>query len=206
VITDLLDWLHELPQPGLVGVTGALVMSEATVGLGFLAPGEAALSIAGATADTVPRFTLLWMVATVCSAIGDSLSFALGKRYGPRLRESRLVAKYGAGGWDRATGLMERRGGWAVFVARLIPVVRTVAPAVAGASAMPFRRFFPAVLASGIVWCLMFILLGRALGESATMAESAGGSPTPLLVIPLLVLAFVVRRAMKNRAASRAAR
>jgi membrane-associated protein len=136
ILTDVLEWLQALPQPALVGATGALVFAECTIGLGFIAPGEGGLLIAATTVDSVSRFLILWAVVTVCAGIGDSVGYAIGRRFGPALRETKLIQKYGTEGWDKATGILRKRGAWAVFFARFLPVVRTLTPAAAGTSGL----------------------------------------------------------------------
>src|ERR1044072_6963214 len=110
VLTDVLEWLQALPQPALVGATGALVFAECTIGLGFIAPGEGGLLIAATTVDSVQRFLLLWIVVTVCAGLGDSIGFAIGRRFGPRLRETKPLQKYGSEGSEKTTGVVRRRG------------------------------------------------------------------------------------------------
>src|ERR1044072_6816037 len=171
VLTDVLEWLQALPQPALVGATGALVFAECTIGLGFIAPGEGGLLIAATTVDSVQRFLLLWIVVTVCAGLGDSIGFAIGRRFGPRLRETRLIQKYGSEGWDKTTGILRRRGAWAVFFARFLPVVRTLMPAAAGTSGLPYRKFLPAVALGAACWSLVHISIGAALGEAAKKIE-----------------------------------
>ena len=124
LVSDLLSWLQGLPEPGLVAATGGLVFAECTIGLGFLAPGESGLLIAATTANTVPRFLVLWLVVTLCATAGDALGYGIGRRFGPRLRDTKLIRKYGLEAWDKATGVLERRGAWAVFFARFLPVIR----------------------------------------------------------------------------------
>uniref|UniRef100_UPI0003783FE7 DedA family protein n=1 Tax=Saccharomonospora saliphila TaxID=369829 RepID=UPI0003783FE7 len=179
MVTEVLDWLQSQPQPALVGATGLLVLLECTIGLGFLAPGESGLLIAATTATTAPRFLVLWAVVTVCASVGDSIGYALGRRFGPRLRETRLIQRYGTDAWDRATDILHRRGAWAVFFARFLPVVRTLTPAAAGTSRLPFRKFLPAVFAGAVSWSALHIGLGAALGEAARRVEdvlSTGGA------------------------------
>ncbi|MFE3177748.1 DedA family protein [Amycolatopsis sp. NPDC059090] len=201
LVTDLLDWLQALPQPGLVAAAGGLVFAECTIGLGFIAPGESGLLIAATTATSVPRFLTLWVVVTVCAALGDSVGYVLGRKFGPRLRETKLIRKYGLDAWDRATGVLERRGAWAVFFARFLPVLRTLTPAAAGASNLPFRKFLPATAAGAFCWSLVHISLGAALGEAAKQVESAMN--TGFLVVAALVagvLVFFLLRLKKRKA------
>ncbi|GAA4658402.1 DedA family protein [Amycolatopsis dongchuanensis] len=200
MITDILNWLQDLPQPALVGATGLLVFLECTIGLGFLAPGESGLLIAATTAHTVPRFLVLWAVVTVCATVGDSIGYTIGHRWGPRLRETKLIQKHGLDAWDRATGILQRRGAWAVFFARFLPVIRTLTPAAAGTSGLPFRKFLPAAFAGAMCWSALHISIGVALGEAAKQIESVmntGG----LIVLGVLVLVglFFLHRWRKKR-------
>ena len=205
VLTDVLEWLQALPQPALVGATGALVFAECTIGLGFIAPGEGGLLIAATTVDSVQRFLLLWAVVTVCAGLGDSIGFAIGRRFGPRLRETKLIQKYGSEGWDKTTGILRRRGAWAVFFARFLPVVRTLMPAAAGTSGLPFRKFFPAVLAGAACWSAMHIAIGAALGEAAKRIEgmiTTGGTYVVIGLAAVLITTVLVRKRSKAKRAA----
>lgn len=204
VVADLLDWLQSQPQPALVGATGLLVLLECTIGLGFIAPGESGLLVAATTATTAPRFLTLWIVVTACAGIGDSIGYAIGRRYGPRLRETRLIQRYGTDAWDRATRFLQRRGAWAVFFARFLPVVRTLTPAAAGTSGLPYRKFLPAVVSGAAAWSLLHISLGAALGEAARRVEgvlSTGG----MIVVGVLaaVAVFALVRYKRRKLAAR---
>lgn len=205
VLTDVLEWLQALPQPALVGATGALVFAECTIGLGFIAPGEGGLLIAATTVDSVQRFLLLWIVVTVCAGLGDSIGFAIGRRFGPRLRETKLIQKYGSEGWDKTTGILRRRGAWAVFFARFLPVVRTLMPAAAGTSGLPYRKFFPAVVAGAACWSAMHIAIGAALGEAAKRIEGMITTGGTYVVIGLAVVVVATVLVRKRRKAQREA-
>ena len=201
LVSDLLSWLQGLPEPGLVAATGGLVFAECTIGLGFVAPGESGLLIAATTANTVPRFLVLWLVVTLCATAGDALGYLVGRRFGPRLRETKLIRKYGLDAWDKATAVLERRGAWAVFFARFLPVIRTLTPAAAGTAGLPFRKFLPAAAAGAFCWSLVHIGIGAALGEAAKRIEGAlntGG----LIVVGLLAAAgvFFLLRLKKRKA------
>ncbi|MEV4314376.1 DedA family protein [Actinocrispum sp. NPDC049592] len=205
IVSDVLEWLQALPQPALVGATGGLILAECTIGVGFIAPGEAGLLIAATTVSgSLTRFLILWAVVTVAAAIGDSIGFAIGRRFGPSLRETKLIRKYGAEGWDKTTGILRKRGAWAVFFARFLPVVRTLMPAASGTAGLPYRKFLPAAAAGAACWSLVHISVGAALGEAAKRLEgylSTGG----LIVVGALVVgiaAFVlVRKRRKAKAA-----
>ncbi|QFU87620.1 DedA family protein [Amycolatopsis sp. YIM 10] len=190
LVTDILDWLRALPPAGVTAGAGLLVFGETTLGLGFIAPGESGLFILGTTVDNTPKFLLMWLVTTVCAIGGDSVGYLIGKKFGPRLRQTKLVKKYGADGWDKACDFLRRKGSWAVLIAIFLPVMRTLVPAAAGASGLPFRKFLPPVVVGATAWCALHIGIGAAAGEAAEQLESAVGKGS-WIVLALIAAAFV---------------
>lgn len=208
ILTQIIEWIRDLPQPALVAATGVLVFAETTIGVGFLAPGESGLLAASVSVNSVQRFLVLWAVVTVCAGIGDSIGYAIGRRFGPRLRETKLIQKYGTDAWDKAADILKRRGAWAVFFARFLPVVRTLTPAAAGTSGLPFRKFLPAVVAGTICWSALHISLGAALGEAATRIEDAMSTGGAIVigvlaaVLVYMLIRFKRKKALGNRNAA----
>lgn len=198
MIADLLDWLAGLAPAGVVAAAGLLVFGECTLGLGFVAPGETGLFVLGTTAVSTSRFVVLWLVTTVCATAGDAVGYWLGRRYGPRLRRTRVVRGHGAAAWDRASDVLRRRGAVAVLVAIFLPVLRTLVPAAAGASGLPFRRFLPAVMVGAAAWCALHIGIGAAAGEAARQVEDRVGRGSwvlaALAVVVITVFVLVKRR------------
>ncbi|WP_199438903.1 DedA family protein [Umezawaea beigongshangensis] len=204
LLTDALNGLAGLPQPAVVAATGALVLAECTLGVGFLAPGESGLLIASTTATTVPRFVVLWVVVTLCAVAGDSIGYLIGRRYGDRMRETGVVRKLGQQHWDRAGDFLRRRGWWAVLVARFLPVVRTLMPASAGAANLPYRSFLPASVVGAAAWAALHIGIGAVAGASAKYVEKTLGRASTAVVVAL-VLAAVVAVLVKRRRAKKSA-
>jgi membrane protein DedA with SNARE-associated domain len=159
---------------------------------------------AATSVDSVSRFLVLWVVVTVCAGVGDSLGYYIGRRFGPALRETKLIQKYGAEGWDKATGILRKRGAWAVFFARFLPVVRTLTPAAAGTSGLPYRKFLPAVVAGAACWSAMHIAIGAALGDAAQRIEDIMGTGGSALLggLALVVIVTIVVRKRRKKAAA----
>ena len=65
---------------------------------------------------------------------------------------------------DVAERRMRSSGAWAVFVARLLPVVRTYIGFVAGMLAVPLPAYTVATFAGSLIWAVAFVSLGAALG------------------------------------------
>lgn len=191
-MTAFLDWLAQLPPAWVVVAAGLLVFGECTLGLGFIAPGETGLFVLGTTATSPSAFVLMWLVTTVCAVGGDSVGFLIGRRYGARLRETRIVRRHGARHWDRATDFLRRRGAVAVLIAIFLPVLRTLLPAAAGAAGLPYRKFLPAVLVGATGWCALHIGLGAAAGETARRIEKLVGAGSTIAAVAVVVVVAVV--------------
>lgn len=205
-ISDFLALIAGLPRPLLVVVTGALVLAECTVGLGFVVPGESGLLIAAASVTDLGFFATLSLVVAVCAVVGDNIGYWLGRRYGFRFRETKVVRKLGQQHWDRACRLLRRYGIGAVLVARFLPVVRTLTPAAAGTSGLGYARFLPASVIGGLAWSTMHVAIGWLAGASAKYVEEALGAASGFVLVALAlgVLAAWWRRRTKARQAAKA--
>ena len=73
---------------------------------------------------------------------------------------------------DRAHDWFERRGELAVFVSRLLPVIRTFISLPAGVARMPFGRFTLYTVLGCLPWTFALAWLGFALGENWTKVEA----------------------------------
>lgn len=202
LVTDFLEWLQGLPPAGVTAGAGLLVLGECTLGLGFIAPGETGLFILGTTATSVPKFLIMWLVTTLAAIAGDSIGYYLGKRFGPRIRQTKMVQRHGADGWDKATDFLRRRGSIAVLVAIFLPVMRTLIPAAAGASGLAFRKFLPAVAIGATGWTALHIGIGAAAGEAAMRVEGAIGKGSWVVLGAIVAVAVVVILRNRKKAAA----
>ena len=137
LIDRLLEALAGLNPLVLYLLTGLFTMLETSALVGLLVPGDAVVLLAGTTATTPARFLVLVGVAVAGSLAGETVGYLLGRRFGDRLRSSRLGRRVGAGNWAKAERFLNGRGGRAVFTARFVAVVHALLPVVAGAVRMP---------------------------------------------------------------------
>jgi len=198
-------WLGHFSGPWLYAVVVVLTFAE-TGTMFFLVPGEIGLLVAGAAAG-VGKLNLVAMVVLACMAalLGDATGFAIGRRYGPRLRETWIGRKLGADSWVRADDLVRRRRGLIVLVGRWVGFLRAIMPATAGMSGMRFRReFLPWDIAGAISWASICVIGGYKLGDNwETLASKLGTVGTVLgAAVVVLVGGVYVVRHRRARAAS----
>lgn len=134
----------------------------------FPVPSEAVMPPAGILVAE-GRFAL-WPVivsSTLGSLAGSLLSYEIGRR-----GAEPFVRRWGK--WfllrmhhlDQAHVFFERRGVWAVFLARFIPGVRHVSSIPAGAARMPIVPFCVATVVGASMWNLALLYAGFTLGRN----------------------------------------
>ncbi|WP_324653381.1 DedA family protein [Georgenia sp. H159] len=200
---DLITLLPEAFSPALLALGAALAFAESAFGLGVLVPGELGVLVLGAAASTPVQVLLALTVVSIAATAADHVGYLVGRRYGHRLRETRMVHRLGTEHWDRAAELLRRRGPAALLVSRLLPLVRTLAPAAAGAARMRYHRFLAGSVLGTLVWAALWLgaggLAGRALPAMASSLSRLGW--VGLGVVVLAGVAVTLRRRRSTRRA-----
>lgn len=172
--------------------------AESALGLGILLPGEVAISgVAAGVSGPLGMVSLVLAVALGASA-GDHVGYAMGRRFGPRFGESRLVRRVGIDRWDRATAMVQRWGALAVLVSRILPFVRTVLPAVAGAGGLRYRRFLAASVVGGLAWASLWVGAGASVAASGILGHPLWLGAAALAAVLVAVTFRVVRRRLSG--------
>ncbi|MFP3989062.1 DedA family protein [Streptomyces sp. E11-3] len=168
----MMAWLaqHTLVY-GSLGILATVLLLpalEAALPLvGTLLPGQTAVVMGGLLAwhGHIPFLAAL-LTALAGAVLGNLVGYAVGRRWNTRLLERLPPRLLRPRYTERALGLIERRGGSAVFVGRFTAVLRTLVPMLCGASGMPLRRYVWWSVVSAAVWAPTFVLIGYALGPA----------------------------------------
>jgi membrane-associated protein len=154
------------------GLWGLLLFIFAETGLliGFFLPGDTLLFLAGAlTVGSGRELSLpsLLIGAAVAAVVGAQVGWFIGWKAGPRIFDRPRSRLFNPHNVARAHKLLERfHYSIAIVLSRFIPVVRTFINPVCGVAQISARAFFLWNLIGGIIWTVLLILLGRALGPS----------------------------------------
>jgi membrane protein DedA with SNARE-associated domain len=136
---------------------------------------------------------------TLGAVAGDHLNYGLGRLLGARLPQSRLVRRIGVRHWDRGVDLLRTRGAIALVVSRLLPVVRTLMPAVAGVAHLRYRTFLVASVIGSTLWSLLWVAAGS-LVTVLLRAEAPGAVALGLLAVGAVGTRVWLRRRTRRRA------
>ena len=163
-------------------------------GMGIPLPGEATLIAASIVAGTTHELDIVLVVAAAGTGavLGDNAGFWIGRSLGYR-----LLNKYGSYVWltERriilGRYLFTRYGGTLVFIGRFIALLRTLAPFVAGANRMPWRRFAPFNAAGGAAWASVYGSAAYMLGKEAHGIMGRAGLLLAVLGVAAVAAAWI---------------
>lgn len=151
------------------------------------------------------ELSLVWvgLLGAVGNVVGSWIAYSVGLRGGRPLadRWGRYVFLRKKE-LDRAEVWFERRGELAVFVGRLLPVVRTFISFPAGVARMPMVRFSVYTFLGSLIWSYALAWAGFELGENwRTLLDY--GTPISIgigIAVAGLGAWWLVRRARARRA------
>jgi len=182
----------------LVGTWGlpAIFVTMTAESAGVPISSEVVVPLGGALASQGKlNLVLVILVASLANLAGSLIAFWLTRRYGERVVMSRFGRWLGLsrGHLKLADRFFSRFGLWAVFVGRLLPIVRTYVSFPAGVSKIGYARFTTATMAGAIPWNFALAYAGYKLGQHyETVAATLGPFAIPIAigVVILLVVAW----------------
>ncbi len=132
-------------------------------------PGDSLLFIGGAFGATGDMNVVVLIVLLLIAAIGgNTLNYVIGRWVGPKVFNTHIPVLerfLDRAALEKTHSFYDKHGGKTIVLARFIPVVRTFAPFVAGASSMSFARFQLFNVIGALVWVLLLVLLGYFFGN-----------------------------------------
>ena len=161
-------------------------------------PSELVLPFAGFLIGQGELHPITTLVAATAGSVTGALAIYAASRAGGRP----LVERFGrhvkltTKDLDRADRWFDDHGSVAVFVARMIPGVRSLVSVPAGTTNMPIVRFTLLTAAGSMIWNAGMLGAGYLLGDNWDRIETFVG-PISLVVggsIVAVVVVFIVRR------------
>lgn len=198
--SSLLAWIVTvISAAGYLGVAGLMALESACIPI----PSEIIMPFSGYLVST-GRFDLL-LTATAgalgCN-IGSSIAYLIGSHGG---RSAVLMwghyVLFSADELDRLDRFFQRFGGGAVFLGRLLPIVRTFISLPAGITKMPMLRFQIYTFVGSWPWCFVLAYVGMILGRqwNSNPTLQSYFNRFQWLVIALLVAGFAIYVAARWR-------
>jgi len=218
----VLEFIDQQVIPFFLALYDAVGYVGVAVGIGLetfvpILPSEVIVPMAGwkVAQSGADAAVVEWLTAQPWSFIGVMLAATIGAAAGS-------LAGYLIGAWggrplldrygryvhihpddlDRADAWFARYGGWAVLLARFVPLLRALINYPAGVARMPIRRFLLFSILGSIPWNLALVIAGWVLGENyEALYYAIRPFEVVIYVVVVVAVAFVLVRWARGRSA-----
>lgn len=160
---------------------GVLVISVSTFLSCFALPLPSSLMMLAGGAFAASGDLELWQLclgAFTGAFSGAEIAYYISRHHGGMRVWRWLRQRKGAVGlFAQAEDLLDRHGGWAVYLSRwLFAPLGPYVNLIAGATAMPWPRFMPADALGAISWVAIYVSLGYVFGSQIEELSNTLGS------------------------------
>lgn len=157
----------------------AIIFVETGIVIAPFLPGDSLIFVAGSLA-ALGSLKMAWLLPLLIFAAiaGDTVNYWIGSFAGERLMKTRFVKPENL---QKTQQFFDKHGGKAIILARFVPIVRTLAPFVAGVGKMVYGRFLLFNVIGGVSWVGLFLVLGYYFGSLPIVRENFE------LVIPAVI-------------------
>lgn len=168
-------------------------------------PGDSLLFAAGTFAALGSLNIWFLVFLLIIAAVGgDTVNYWIGHYMGDRAYNVKWIKREYI---DRTHAFFQKHGGKTIFLARFVPIVRTFAPFVAGMGKMSYSYFISYNIFGGIVWVVLFSLLGFFFGNIPFVKKNFEVVIIAIIlisVIPAVWEALKARREIREERAAKA--
>lgn len=206
LISALMSFTSNVTQTvrasGYFGIFGLMLLESSSLPV----PSEVILPYAGHLVSTGLYNLNFWAVtavATFAAIIGSLIDYYIGLKGIEALTKYRVLghAVFSVDQLTYAGKWFKKYGGAAVFIARLIPGLRTIISFPAGAAKMKLGKFLIYTTAGCVLWNGLLIYLGYFLDQNW---EEVAGVTHYLIIaataaVVLILAAYFIRRKRRNR-------
>ncbi|MCX6785199.1 MAG: VTT domain-containing protein [Candidatus Komeilibacteria bacterium] len=161
-------------------------------------PGDSLLFGLGVMAGA-GQLNMIWLTLglTLAAILGDSLNYTIGRFLGEKIiaKNYRFINKKHIA---LTQEFFERHGNKTIVLARFVPIVRTIAPFLAGLGRMNYRHFITYNIIGGALWVNLFLFAGYFLG-SLPWVKNNFSLIIILIIIVFALPPFFIRSKEKNK-------
>ena len=161
-------------------------------------PGDSMLFAVGALiakGGTGLDIWLMFFLLTAAGILGNSLNYRLGMFFGIKVfKEENKILKLEY--YNKSHMFFEKHGGKAIIFSRFLPIIRTVAPFVAGVARMPFGKFTYFNVLGGIAWISTLLFAGFLMGQIPFIKNNFSAVIAFIAIVTFAPIVFAAVKSM----------
>jgi len=182
------------------GLLALIVFAETGLVVTPFLPGDSLLFAAGAlSARGSLDPAVMAGVLIVAAIVGDAVNYSVGRFFRNRVLAGGRIPLVRRSHLDKTHAFFEKYGAKTIVIARFVPIVRTLAPFVAGAGDMKYRTFAVYNVVGAVLWVLTCCGAGYFFGNLEIVKKNF--SLVILGIIGVSLLPMVVEFVLARRSA-----
>jgi len=182
------------------GLLALIVFAETGLVVTPFLPGDSLLFAAGAlSARGSLDPAVMAGVLIVAAIVGDAVNYSVGRFFRNRVLAGGRIPLVRRSHLDKTHAFFEKYGAKTIVIARFVPIVRTLAPFVAGAGDMKYRTFAVYNVVGAVLWVLTCCGAGYFFGNLEIVKKNF--SMVILGIIGVSLLPMVVEFVLARRSA-----
>ncbi len=172
-------------------------------GLVFLPflPGDSLIFASGTFAGIGQlNLFILFILLVAAAVIGDTVNYEIGKHFGRKILNNKKFTLVKQENIDKADALISKYGSLAVFIARFMPIIRTIVPFVVGMGKLNYKKFITFNALGGVIWVTLFLCLGFFFGNIPFVADHFSLIILAIVFLSILpiIIAFIKSKLQKK--------
>ncbi len=190
-------WVYAILFSIIFVETGLVVMP-------FL-PGDSLLFATGMLAAQFPESLNVWLVLIIlfiAAVLGDTVNYTIGKEIGMRIINFKILGKQPVTieHINKTHSFYEKYGSKTIVIARFVPIVRTLAPFVAGIGRMNYATFLTYNFVGGFIWVFGITLAGYFLGNIPLIKDNFSKVVILIILVSVLPIIYsVIKEKLSNK-------
>ena len=168
-------------------------------------PGDSLLFATGMLAAQFPESLNVWLVMIllfVAAVLGDTVNYSIGKQIGTRIINFKILGKQPVTieHINKTHSFYEKYGSKTIVIARFVPIVRTLAPFVAGIGRMNYSTFLTYNFIGGFIWVFGITLAGYFLGNIPLIKDNFSKVVLLIILVSVLPIIYsVIKEKLSNK-------
>ena len=147
-----------------------IIFTETGLVIMPLLPGDSLLFAVGAvcaiTGNTGISIYIVIPLLVIAALCGDNVNYFIGKFFGIKIKEKERILFLKREYILKTESFYARHGGKAIILARFAPIIRTIAPFVAGAGSMQYRKYIVFCIIGAVLWVSIVTVCGYKFGQN----------------------------------------
>ncbi len=186
----------------IYGILFLIIFVETGLVVMPLLPGDSLLFAAGALAASSDSLSMgiIIPLLIVAALLGDNTNYFVGRWLGTWIKSKKKILFLKREHIEKTEAYYEKYGGKTVIIARFVPIVRTVAPFVAGAGSMTYRKYIINCILGAILWVGGVSTLGYLCGNIPIIKNNFEIVILGIIVISVMPIIFGLIKARKDSA------